>query len=221
MLYELRRYRIQTGCMGWMHERMQYTLFPLFEQSGVPRPVGIWEAASGADTPLLVWMIRWDSFEHRQAAWAALYPRWRELRPATVHDQEFVLHTSITLMSPWPELPAPDVSLASPCDDLWIQQVAATQGPLARSTFLSCDRPVLERAGTTLKGGFDLMFGDSLPKTAMLMSWPSPAARAAAMVAYDNAAQVRAGHHAANARFGRPVVESTLRIPLTRASYLA
>jgi hypothetical protein len=92
---------------------------------------------------------------------------------------------------------------------------------LARSTFLSCDRPVLERASATLKGGFDLMFDDSLPKTAMRMPWPSPAARAAAMVAYDNAAQVRSGYQAANAQFGRPVVESTQRIPLTRASYLA
>ena len=150
MIYELRRYRIQSGYMPAMHERMQHILFPLFETSGVPRPIGIWEATAGAELPLFVWMLRWDGFEQRQAAWGALYPQWSKLRPATVREDEFVLNTSVSLLSAWPELPCRDGSIAGACDEWWIQRVAATQAGLAKSTFLEGDAPNLVKNGASV-----------------------------------------------------------------------
>jgi hypothetical protein len=221
MIFELRRYRLQPGHMPSMHDRMKRHLFPLFKESGIPHPVGIWEATAGASLPMFVWMLRWDSFEQRQAAWNTFYPKWNRVRQGVNPGDEFVLNTSASLLSEWPELPWKNNADSSACDELWIRQVTATQSGLAKTAFLDGEAVALKEAGAIMVRAFDFAVGEVLPRVAMFVSWPDAQTREDGMAAYESSPIVSEQYEKAAAAFGRPLIESTDRILLRPADYLS
>lgn len=218
MLYELRIYRIAAGRMDAMHERLGKVVIPLFEELGMPHPVGVWEATAGPALPRFVWMIAWPDYAAREKGWADFAPRWQKLRGAPGAFQ-FVTSIDVSLLTAWPEIAVPERSImGTGVDELWIQRVAVSHGPQARASFLSADRPLLTEAGAALKIGFDFVTGE-LPRIGALMSWADAAARGAALGRYETAPAIASQRGKDIETYRAPIFEATDRYVLAPQAY--
>ena len=219
-MYELRYYRIASGWMNAMHERMESVLLPMFRETGVPHPAGAWEASAGPSLPCFIWMLKWPDFETRQKAWAAVAPVWQKRRAETAKT-EFVTSIDICLLAAWPEIVPPMGSLMGPSlDELWVHRIAVTHGPAARASFLASDCSALADADATLKLGFDLVSGQALPSFGALMSWPNAEARQAGMERYERSEGVADRRRQERSSMGVPIFNATDRYLLTPLAYM-
>lgn len=177
MLLELRRYHVRGGHMDEMHDRMQTILLPMFAKNGLPVPLAIWDGNASETGSVMNWVMPWDSFEARDAAWARFRPLFYQARLAKGGD-EFVSRTDLTLFQPWEGTPF--ALPPSGCELLWHVQPRI---PYA-GDFISHSRDrgfaIFERAGATRLLGIDLIFG-ALPYTMVISSWPDEAVRARAL----------------------------------------
>lgn len=169
MLIEMRRYSVEQGRMDDMHARMSGLLFPLFAEHGVPRPFAIWEDRDGAS--MLTWLIAWEGFEARQAAWADVAPAFAAQR-AKQSGGEFVTRTTLTLIAPWAghgfNLTDTD---GGACETAWHVQLRIGSGA---AFMAACEAGAFDRfraAGATRVTAANLMFG-ALPQAVILLGWP-------------------------------------------------
>ena len=93
MIYELRTYLSPPGRLDDIVNRFRTKTMDIFARHGFD-VVGFWTVEEGADTesPELVYLLRWDSREVCDAAWAAFRadPEWLETREITEADGPIV-----------------------------------------------------------------------------------------------------------------------------------
>jgi hypothetical protein len=194
-------------------------VIPLFRELGMPHPIGAWEASAGPALPRFVWMIAWPNFAEREKAWAGFYPRWQKVRGTTTSVQ-FVTSIDVFLVSAWPEIEVPQRSImGGGIDELWLQRIAVTQGPVARASFLDADKDVLAAGGAVMKIGFDLIAGSDLPRIGVLMSWANAETRTAALGRYERSEAIAAQRRKDMEGFGAPIFEATDRYMLSPKDY--
>lgn len=175
MLVELRRYSILPGRIDRMHTRMREVLLPMFAEHGIPRPFAIWDSVQPDGSGLLSWMLRWESFEHRRAAWDHFKPLFTKVRLAQ-GGEEFVTRTDLTLVEEWPTAPFAFPVGAQAGETGWLAHPFIGQQLGFRNSCLEGLFPWLRDNGATATAGFDFLFG-SLPKAMVLVSWPDAATR--------------------------------------------
>ena len=175
MLFELRRYSILPGRIHLMHERMRETLLPMFAEHGIPRPFAIWDSVQPDGSGLLSWMLPWESYEQRAAAWDHFKPLFTKVRLAK-GGEEFVTRTDLTLIDPWPTTPLVFPTGITACESGWLVHPRIGHALGFRNACLESLFPSLREIGATATLGFDFQFG-SLPKTMLLMSWPDTSSR--------------------------------------------
>jgi hypothetical protein len=215
MIVELRRYSIAIGRMVDMHARMRDILMPLFAAHGMPRPLAIWEAASGP-TPQMVWMLGWPDVATRFESWRGFYPKWREVRDADL-SPEFVQRTEISLLEPYSEGFGFDESPAAK-DELWILRLRLGAGGPLKRVALNKECGALRAAGATGAGDLDYMVGD-LPQSALLVSWRDGASRRRGLEKYEQNSGLRSQRAAEVAELGSCLIERADRIRLERVPY--
>lgn len=175
MLIEMRRYAIERGRMDGMHARMSDMLIPLFDAHDMPRPFAVWEGRDGSS--ILTWMLQWDDFDARQAAWARVGPAFAAAR-ARQDIAEFVTRTSLTLIAPWAGHRFDLRASGHACETAWhVQPRIGFGGPF----MAACEGGVFDRfraAGATSVTASNLMFG-ALPQAIILLGWPDVETRRA------------------------------------------
>ncbi len=104
MFYELRQYEAPPGRMPVMIQRFAEVTTRLFERHGF-HPVGYWTEDVG--TPhRLVYMLAWETWEKREASWAAFYadPEWPQSLETYGHTVERITNS---ILKPLPFSPLP------------------------------------------------------------------------------------------------------------------
>jgi hypothetical protein len=175
MIIELRRYSILPGRIADMHTRMREVLLPMFAEHGIPRPFAIWDSVEPDGSSMLSWMLNWESYERRNAAWATFKPLFGKVRQARGGD-EFVSCTDLTLIEAWPSLelrfPSGDIA----CEAAWHVQPRIGHQPGFRD---ACNNKVFglfQELGASSVTACDPAFG-ALPQSIVYTSWPSQAKR--------------------------------------------
>jgi hypothetical protein len=169
-----------------------------------------------------VWLLRWESFAARERSWAAFYGPWQTVRGEgeAPGQDEYVMSTGLSLLSAWPEcklaLPAPPRG----CHELWVRRVTVSQAPAAKRLFLEGEAKLLAAGGGTVLGAFDYVAEPDLPRHAMILAWPDPAAREAALRAYDSDPALADALRTTTNLTGRPVIRDTDRLLLRPADYI-
>jgi hypothetical protein len=103
VIYELRRYQLNTPPMAAHFNAHMETMVPLFDDHGLSL-VGAWDAVIGASLPFHTYMLRWPDLAHRESGWAEFYadPRFDAARDAmnARAGQTVVLSHDITILNP-------------------------------------------------------------------------------------------------------------------------
>jgi hypothetical protein len=101
MIYELRTYRANPGCMGAVLARFRDHACPLFEKHGITN-VGYWTNAIGGRNDELVYILAYEDLAAREASWAAFGadPEWREVMAETDKDGPLVHHFENRILKP-------------------------------------------------------------------------------------------------------------------------
>lgn len=165
--YELRMYRVERGRMAHMRERWCNDLGRLFERHGVT-PLGAWEAASGPQLPLFVYLMHWPDWATRQRAWEGFYadPQWAEARARTNAGSELVEGFELNFLSeilPWRAVPeAADVYL-------WLPEVDIGRGVAARDLITRELPAAAAESGCQVLGAMEFLTGERLPKVAVFL----------------------------------------------------
>jgi hypothetical protein len=194
-----------------MHARMREVLLPLFAEHSVPAPLAIWETDDSPGTPLLTWMLKWQSLEVRNATWGAFRPVWEAAKRAR-KEPEFVTRTDLTLIEPWPGhvMAFPG---AGSCEAAWVVQPQIGHGAEFRRICCDPELQAFDHASTSQIVASDFMFGP-LPQSLLLLSWVSTAARREGMERIRNAL-ADPSHPLAN-----HILSPGQWSPLSRAPYL-
>jgi hypothetical protein len=101
-IYELRTYELFPHNREWLHERFRAHTTKIFERLGLPA-VGFWSVTAGPGEGDLVYLMRWESYEQREAGWKAFGadPEWQEIRALTNKEHgPLVARTHCTLLVP-------------------------------------------------------------------------------------------------------------------------
>ena len=102
MFHELRTYQAEPARMATLITRFAEVNTRLFERHGF-RPIAYWREDVG--TPhRLVYLLAWESWEAREAAWAAFYadPEWPKSLEKYGHTVE---HITNAILKPLPFSP--------------------------------------------------------------------------------------------------------------------
>lgn len=165
--YELRLYRVERGRMAHMRERWRNDLARLFERHGVA-PLGAWEATSGPQLPLFVYLMHWPDWAARQRAWEGFYadPQWAEARARTNAGSELVEGFELNFLSeilPWHSAPeTADV-------ELWLPEVDIGRGVAARALIEKELPAAAAQSGGQVLGAMEFLTGERLPKVAVFL----------------------------------------------------
>lgn len=200
MFYELRLYKSAPGRLHEIDARMGSVYPPLFRRAGFHTPLGQWNCTSGAMMPLYVWLVRWDSHEHRQATFDALYkdPDWARLRAETNGPSEMVLGFNLYLLEGTPAqdtiaaLHADRAGPAGGLHELRLYSLYPGRAEQAMQSLRETHLPALKRAGGVSLGAFKVSIGPNLPCLALFMAWEGYEAREAGLAAHAADAEVKA-----------------------------
>jgi hypothetical protein len=79
MIYELRIYRANPGCMPALQARFRDHTCRLFERHGITN-VGYWVSTIGGRSDELWYLLSYESLAQREQAWAAFQadPEWQK-----------------------------------------------------------------------------------------------------------------------------------------------
>ena len=101
MIYELRVYTANPGCMPALQARFRDHTTRLFENHGI-RNVGYWTNLAGGQSDELYYMVAYDDLGARQPAWAAFRndPEWLRVFDETEKDGTLTHHTRNQLLLP-------------------------------------------------------------------------------------------------------------------------
>ncbi len=100
MIYEWRVYEVVPGKMPNMVRRFGEVTDALFKKHGID-VVGYWTTTIGANDQF-VYMLHFESFEHRQKAWSSFQadPEWQQKRAESVKDGEIVARVTNSILTP-------------------------------------------------------------------------------------------------------------------------
>jgi hypothetical protein len=104
MIYELREYVAAPGRSDALHTRFAEVTLPLFDEHGLD-VAGFW--TDSADDGRIVYLLRFDSAEAQEKAWAAFQgdPRWAAAKAASETDGPLAaeMHSTTLARAPyWP-----------------------------------------------------------------------------------------------------------------------
>jgi NIPSNAP len=192
---ELRIYRVAAGRAVDMEARVQGDLCTLFPKHGI-RPLAGWSSIVSPVSPAFIYLTPWANMNQRSASWAEFYadPQWAEVRARTNGTSELVESYEIMFLraiTPWG-------GQAETCafSELIIQTCAIGKTMAVTAELKEHTVPLLEAAGATVHGVFDMMSGRALPSLVFLVGWDSLDQRSAAGHAAGNPALLdRAEQH--------------------------
>jgi len=101
VIYELRVYTANPGCMPALQARFRDHTSRLFEKHGI-KNVGYWTNLAGGQSDELYYLVAYDDLGARQPAWAAFIadPEWQEAYAESEKDGPLTHHTRNMLLSP-------------------------------------------------------------------------------------------------------------------------
>lgn len=173
-IYELRMYRVEQGRMHDMIARRQGPLKALFQKHGI-EPLGDWHTTNEKGNPLFVYLMRWRDWNTRQEAWNGFYndPTWWAERERTNAGSQLVERYALNILkeiTPWVPSetnPTQTLELLLPTIDIGCSAAAAHQLQHAQTSSQS------SAEGTHLRGAFEFMTGNDLPRAALFVSHPA------------------------------------------------
>jgi len=107
MIYELRRYEVESGKMQVLQNMMEHMAVPVFKKYGM-HFVGAWTITIGDRENTLVYMLAYESMDVRTKSWAAFHkdPGWLKDKNDT-YKKEGQLVTKQTSCFLTPEVYSP------------------------------------------------------------------------------------------------------------------
>ncbi|MDR5654808.1 NIPSNAP family protein [Ruixingdingia sedimenti] len=178
--HELRIYKIEPGRLQDMVGRFRGGLSWLFPRHGV-NVVGGWSTLVGPENAHFVYLMHWQSFEERMAAFAAFAadPDWHRVRAETNAGSEFLEEFEIHFLHPFV---SNGLERALPFDragavhELTIYPGKTGMAGPIRARLNEHELPLRERQGARTLGAFDALTGPRLPTAFSLVEWPDLAA---------------------------------------------
>ena len=101
MIHELRIYTAHPGKMGALQARFRDHTMGLFEKHGLHN-VGYWTNAVGGKSDELWYILGFENYGQREAAWAAFAadPDWQKARAESEKDGPLVHHIENRILAP-------------------------------------------------------------------------------------------------------------------------
>ena len=101
MIYEYRVYEAAPGKMPELHARFRNHTLKAFERHGM-KNIGYWIPEVGDYNDRIIYMLAFDSLEHRERAWAAFRsdPEWLRIKEESETDGALVARLTNTILAP-------------------------------------------------------------------------------------------------------------------------
>ena len=101
MIHEIRIYEPYPGKMQALQDRFANHTIRLFEKHGM-KVLGFWTPLIGDWSNQLIYMLGFDSLEHREKAFAAFQadPEWQKVRAESEKDGPLVLRITNQIWRP-------------------------------------------------------------------------------------------------------------------------
>lgn len=98
MIYEYRVYEVMPGRMQDLHTRFRDHTLAIFERYGM-KTIAFFTPEIGASTDKLVYILGFDSLEHREKAWTAFHAdaEWQQARAQSEVNGPLVAKVTNTL----------------------------------------------------------------------------------------------------------------------------
>jgi hypothetical protein len=185
MFFEFRFYECTAGRLADEVARMHEVAIAgegggdgpsLFDQFGIPRPLGAWTAVAGARLPIFGYLVAWDSLDRRDVAFPRFWadPRWAAIRDRSDGGSPMVEHIENWLMGP--SLAWNRTSTRRPHPDglheLRIHHCHAGHGAAVTDYLANIELAQAEVLGGTVLGVFDVLIGPDMPAVVSFLSWP-------------------------------------------------
>ncbi|MES2978815.1 MAG: NIPSNAP family protein [Pseudomonadota bacterium] len=174
--YELRLYSVESGRMPEMLARLHGPLKQLFARHGVT-VIDHGVATAGPSCPTFVYLMKWPSWQEREAAWAGFYadPEWHRVRAETNRGSELVERFELHLLREsvgW-HTPGPETT----CYELLVSQCKIGASGAAHHMVREQLPTRLAERGAVLLGAFEFITGVDLPRFAFWLGWKDRAER--------------------------------------------
>ncbi len=101
MIYELRTYHCMPGRLPDLVRRFETVTVRLFEKHGIQQ-LGFWTVAIGESNQDLIYILKWDSLNEREAKFAAFQrdPEWIDARRKSEETGPLVASIANSIMMP-------------------------------------------------------------------------------------------------------------------------
>ena len=175
--HELRIYSVEPGRTADMLDRVRGPLKALFAHHGIG-VLADWTAAAGPACPAYIYLMRWESWAQREAAWRGFYadPQWHEARARTNRGSELVERYELHFLreaAPWVEQPPAGIA----CRELFVSRCTVGASRAAQELIRNEIPAALAPSGGVLLGAFEFITGTDLPRFALWLGWPDAVAR--------------------------------------------
>jgi hypothetical protein len=230
MFFEFRFYECTSGRLAEETARMHEVSVAdengdgpsLFDEFGIPRPLGAWTAVAGARLPLFGYILAWDSLDRRDVCFPNFWadPRWAAVRDRTDAGSPMVEHIENWLMGPspaWNRRSTRSLASAHGLHEMRIHHCMVGQAPAVTDYLAQIELPQAEITGATVIGVFDVLIGPDMPAIVSFLAWPDYVTQQAGWRRIDVEPRVHERHRKWSADLGlNPIrtVEQTLLRPL-------
>jgi hypothetical protein len=186
MFFEFRFYQCTSGRLAEEVARMHEVAIAgedgaagssLFDQFGIPRPLGAWTAVSGARLPLFGYIVGWESLDQRDSAFPAFWadPRWAAVQQRTDAGSPMVERIETWLMAPspiWSRAAKRAVNSMGSIHEMRIHRCSAGHAKAVSDYLSDIELPQAEVLGATVIGVFDVLIGPDMPAIVSFLDWP-------------------------------------------------
>jgi hypothetical protein len=125
--------------------------------------------------PAFVWMIAWRDAAEREDVWGSFYAddEWWRIRAATNDGTELVDDYGLWFMRPHRRSPALFAGPPSgPLHEMIVLETGIGRAPAVDDLLAETVVPLIDAAGGSVSGMFDMIAGPRVPTTVLLLSWP-------------------------------------------------
>lgn len=179
MIYELRQYLVDRGRTGHNHVRMHDHLPPLLARHGVT-VAGRWDALAGPRAPMFCYIMEWESFAQRDAAWGSFYadPEWARIRGETNAGFEMIQENQLQFLKANPALCPDGPSHTGPdsLHQLVVHKTAIGRTGEVTAFLAETWLPQVQAAGAGVMGVCDVLSGPAMPAVAIFLNWENETA---------------------------------------------
>lgn len=223
MLYEMRQYLIDRGRTDDNHDRMENHTPPLLEKHHV-NVVGRWAALAGPRAPMFCYIMEWQDFAERDAAWGSFYadPQWPEVRAATNAGSEMVQENHLAFMRPnaaFRQEEGDSQRRIGGVHQIIVQKTAVGQTAALTDFLGSSYLPRLKAAGAHVMGLCDVVSGHQMPAIVTLIAWPDAAAWHDGSLAFESDQAMRDAYRKQRETLGTTLLGSADVIVARPAPY--